>query len=907
MPEIGQTLSHYSIVEKIGKGGMGEVFRAKDQKLGRDVAIKVLPEEFARDPDRVARFQREAKLLASLNHPNIAAIHGLEESLDTHFLVMELIEGDTLADRIRTGPISVEESLKLALQMAEALEIAHDKGVIHRDFKPANIKVTPDGKVKVLDFGLAKAFSGELEQGNLSNSPTLSDIATMRGVILGTAAYMSPEQARGKTVDRRADIWAFGCVLYEMLTGHAAFSGNDVTDILADVIRSEPEWGSVPVQMRPLLQRCLQKDPHRRFRDIGDVRLDLEEISANQEEMPSPSTAASEPRTKIWVALLWIAAILVFSAVTGMVTWNLKKSDPPRIARFYWQVPKEQQFTDPTKPVLAISPDGRQFVYSTTGGLYLRSLEEPNARLLEGTAEEGVRQPFFSPDGKWIGYWSQTDFQLKRIAVGGGAPEVICNTGSSFGGASWDFEDIIVYSDLSGGGVMRVSANGGTPEYLIRRKPKWEMSGERFVYPQLLPGGESVLFTKLVQRKDSASARIMVQPLESGEPKELFEGYSARYLPTGHIVYMVGAGILEMGGHSLFAVPFDMDKLKPSGTPVSVVKDIMGPYGLHYAISNSGTLAYIPGRTGVSARGETLVWVDREGKEDPLGTPSKTYLYPRISPDGTRVAMEIEEMDGTSDIWVWDLMHRTLSRLNIEGRYNLAPVWTLDGKRIAFSSGAYGRNYENDGVYWKAADGAGEDEFLALQSRLGIPFYPYSWSGDGKYLVGTEGFNSDIGMLSMEGDRQLTRLLEEEYRETQPMISPDGQWMAYSSDESGKSEIYVRSFPDVNREKRQVSISGGDSPLWSPRDGREVFYLNGSAVMAVSVNTQPNFSIVGTPQVLFQGTYVGTYWDISPDGKRFLMIKPPGASGEESTSEDQGKINIVLNWFEELKKQVPAP
>jgi serine/threonine protein kinase len=536
---IGKTLGHYTVSTLIGRGGMGEVYKAKDQKLGRDVAIKVLPEEFAKDANRVARFQREAKLLASLNHPNIASIYGLEESEGTHFLVLELIEGDTLADRLKHDAIPIEEALNLAMQIAEALEAAHESGVIHRDLKPANIKVTSDEKVKVLDFGLAKAFAGEQADLNLSNSPTLSNIATMQGVILGTAAYMSPEQARGKSVDRRADIWAFGCVLFEMLTGNAAFSGNDVTDILAAVIRSEPDWTRVPARVHPLLRRCLQKDPKRRWRDIGDVRLELIEILANPNEVLLPPVARGKSRKSLQATLLWITAILALSAVTGIITWKMRIPEPLQVTRLSYELAKNQRFYDPTEPVMAISPDGREFVYSTSEGLYLRSLENPDAQLITGTDKESISQPFFSPDGKWIGYWSPKDAQLKKIAIGGGGPTVLCNTSSSFGGASWDSEDAIVYSDLGGGGIMRVPAKGGTLEYLVKRKPRWERTGESFLYPQLLPDGKSVLFTKLIRRQDSISARVMVQSPESGEPKDLFEGYLARYLPTGHIVYIM--------------------------------------------------------------------------------------------------------------------------------------------------------------------------------------------------------------------------------------------------------------------------------------------------------------------------------------------------------------------------------
>ena len=903
---IGKTLGHYQISSQLGKGGMGEVYLAKDQNLGRDVAIKVLPEEFAKDANRVARFQREAKLLASLNHPNIAAIYGLEESGGSNFLVLELVEGETLADQIERGPILVEESLTLALQIADALEAAHEKGVVHRDLKPANIKVTPDGKVKVLDFGLAKAFAGEQADLNLSNSPTLSYLATMQGVILGPAAYMAPEQARGKPVGKRADIWAFGCVLFEMLTGSAVFSGNDVTDILAAVIRSDPDWDKVPARVRPLLRRCLQKDLDKRLRDIGDATLEMHEVLANANEVPVLPITAGEPLRRQQKPLLWLTAILAMSAITGMAGWSLRKPEPSQVTRLYDELPKGHQSYDPLEPILAISANGRQIAYSTSAGLYVRSLGELDSKLIAGASKESVMYPFFSPDGRWIGYWSPSDGQLKKVAVGGGAPIVVCNTSGSFGGASWDSDSSIVFSDLGGGGVMRVSADGGTPEYLVRRKPKWEFSGESFVYPQLLPGGKAVLFYKLIQRQDSTSARIMVQSLQSGESRELAEGHVARYFPTGHIVYMVGANILGMGGHDLFAVPFDLNRLEPSGVPVQVVKNILGPYGLHYAVSDSGTLLYIPGRTGALVTGRTLVWVDRKGNEESLAAPAKIYRDLRISPDESRVAMTVQETGGSTDIWVWDLNRRIQTRLTFEGLRNSIPIWTADSKRIAFRSGVRGANYEKAGIFWKAADGNGEEELLALSSQIGLTdFLPCCWSSDRKHLVGSARTQRDIGMMSLEGDHGLRPLLQEAYRENQPAISPDGLWMAYTSDESRMNEVYVRSFPDVNWEKTQVSNSGGDSPRWS-RDGSELFYRNGDAVMAVAVKTKPSFNIVGTPQVLFKGNYVGLDWDVHPDAKRFLMLKPPETSGEDSAAQSPIRITIVLNWFEELK-QAPKP
>ncbi len=884
---IGKMLAHYEITSQLGKGGMGEVYQAKDLKLGRDVAIKVLPEEFAKDADRVSRFQREAKLLASLNHPNIAAIYGLEEFGGTNFLVLELVEGDTLAERIKAGPIPVEESLKLALQIAEALEAAHEKSVIHRDLKPANIKVTPEGKVKVLDFGLAKAYAGDQEV-NLSNSPTLSSAATQQGLILGTAAYMSPEQAKGKAVDKRADVWAFGVVLYEMLTGRSVFAADDVSQTLARVLERQPDFSMLPPNLHPrivdLLERCLEKEAGNRCHDIADVRIDIQKVLAGPGGVLAQPVTAGKSQSMLRTVLPWVAAVAITAIVAGLVARNLREPEKRQVMRFDYELPEGRQFSDDSWPVLAVSPDGRQFVYSTPAGLYLRSVNELAAKLVAGT-EGSVQQPFFSPDGKWIGYFSVGDRQLKKISVNGGAPVTLCSVGQLVG-AWWGADNTIVYGRLVGD-IMRISDNGGTPESIIKPAP-----GPAY-FPQMLPDKKSVLYTRI-----SSPRTIMVQSLKSGEAKELFAGNYARYLPTGHIVYKP-----TDGSTVVFAVPFDLARFEVTGSQVPVVEDAK-----RYAISNSGTLVYIPGLSPAAAVDQrTLVWVDHNGKEAPLGAPLNLYRFPNISPDGTKVAVTV--VPGgleNNDLWIWDLARRNLTRLTFERTNNLSPVWTPDGKQIAFFSG----EANNLGIYWKAADGAGKDERLGTLSDRG--FLPSCWANGGKVLVGVEMLAGlDIEMMSMEGGHARKPLLQGSYRESQPKISPDGRWMAYTSDESRRNEVYVRSFPDMNS-RWQVSADGGDSPLWSP-DGRELFYRNGDAVMAISVRTEPTFSIAGMPQILFRGTYVqataleGTPWDISPDGKRFLMMKPAApTTSEPAAAAPRPKINIVINWFEELKQRVPV-
>jgi serine/threonine protein kinase len=668
MPEIGQNLSHYTLVGKIGKGGMGEVYQAKDQKLGRNVAIKVLPEEFARDTDRVSRFEREAKLLASLNHSNIAAIHGLEESDGTHFLVLELVEGNTLSDRIKAGPIPVEESLKLALQIAEALEAAHEKGVIHRDLKSANIKVTPDGKVKVLDFGLAKAFAGEHGEVNLSHSPTLSEAATMQGVILGTAGYMSPEQAKGKSVDKRADIWAFGVVLFEMLVGRQLFSGETVSETLAAVLMKDPDFSLLPPNLHPrireMLTRCLEKDPKNRYSGISDARVDLQKVLAGSGDVFVPPFTVEEPREKSRRMLLWASITVILIILAGTVVWKLRTPAPPRVIRFDYEVPEERQFGDLRMTHLAVSPDGGRMVYAATEGLFLRTIDELDTRLVSGT--KNSTEPFFSPDGQWIGFYDVADGQLKKIPTSGGAPVVLCDAATTLG-AGWYADGTIIYSDMAAG-ILRVSANGGVPELLVKQEELFLAS------PQLLPGGKTLLFGHV---KSNMECDIVVQSLESGERKILFPGATPRYLPTGHIVYGVE--------NNLFAVPFDANTLETTGSPVSVIQGVfrVGPGNVpHYAVSDGGTLVYMPGGIGLASQ-NVLVWADRDGKElfyrsgytamavsveaDPifrLGTPKKLFEKPYsawdISPDGRRFLLvkEAESADKEST-------QRGLRRINV--------------------------------------------------------------------------------------------------------------------------------------------------------------------------------------------------------------------------------------------------
>ena len=883
----GTQLGHYEIVSALGRGGMGEVWRARDQKLGREVAIKTLPEEFAKDEERLARFEREAKLLASLNHPNIATIHGLEEDSGIRFLVLELVEGDTLAERLQRGAIQVEESLKLALQIAEALEAAHASGVVHRDLKPANIKVTPDGKIKVLDFGLAKAFAGDGTDVNLSQSPTLSMAATQRGVILGTAAYMSPEQASGDTTDKRADIWSFGVVLFEMLTGRQTFDGKTVSHVLADVLRAEPEWNSLPPNLHPrlrlLLERCLEKESKDRYGDISDARVDIQRVLADPDGVivqPVAEVGQTAPKPM----LRWIAVTAVISViVAGVAVWYLKPEPPRSIVRFDYELPEGQTFRGGGRAVVALSPDGSQFVYNTSTGLQLRSMDGLEARLISGT-EENLTNPFFSPDGQWVGYWSVTDAQLKKIPISGGAPVILCDAGNPFG-ASWGEDNVIVYGQLEG--IMSVSANGGTPELLVRTE-----QGEQVDSPQILPDGKSVIFTLASSTGPTrwGEAQIVVQSLASDERTILpLTGSDARYVPTGHIVYMVE--------DVLFAVPFDLANLAVSGGPVSIAQGLARPSQAtgvgHFSFSANGSLVQVFGQ-GNTTPPLRLSWVDREGNAIPATEEIRDYRYPKISPDGTKVSLEIRDSDGVPGVWLYEIGTGTLSQLTFGSDINEAPIWTPDGRTITFRS----NRSEPIAIFSKAADGSGVVELLLAQDTLLVPT---SWSSDN--LLAFYTITDDDRDLWVMKDREPEVFLATEANEAGPVFSPNGRHIAYVSDESGQREVYVRPYPSTGGGQRRLSTDGGTGPVWS-HDGKELFYRRGTTMMSVPVQTDSTFTYQTATELFeFQNT-LGSVWvsryDVHPDGDRFLMVGlREGVIPRE--------INVVLNWFEELKERVPVP
>ena len=880
----GTQLGHYEILSALGKGGMGEVWRARDQKLGREVAIKTLPEEFARDEERLARFEREAKLLASLNHPNIATIHGLEEDNGTRFLVLELVEGDTLAERLKHGAIPVEESLALALQIAEALEAAHEKGVIHRDLKPANIKVTPDGKVKVLDFGLAKAFAGEGSEENLSQSPTLSMAATQQGVILGTAAYMSPEQARGQEVDKRADVWAFGVVLFEMLTGRGTFDGGTVSDVLAAVLAKEPQWDTLPPNLHPrlrlVLERCLEKESNDRGHDIADVRVDIQKVLADPDGALSPPVATAAPQWKLRLVLPWtLGVLLAGSFLTGFAVWNLKPDPPKPVIRFPVVLGEGRRLTNLGRPNVALSPAGEHLVYVANQQLYLRSMDSIDAVPLRDT--EGAVGPFFSPDGEWIGFWAGG--QLKKVPISGGSPVPLCDTSNPLG-ASWG-ADVIVFS--KGAGIWKVSPNGGEPELVIEPD---EAAGEDAVgYPDIVPGNWVLFVAREAQVTGFDRYKIMAQSLDTGERKNLIVGaFQPQYSATGHLLYFREG--------TIFALPFDLSRMEVTGGAVPVVEDVRSTRNAgQYNVSAGGGLAYV--NEILDEGGDRrLLWVDRQGNQTALIDDLGTYGFPSISPDGSRVAFEVPRGGGGGvDVALYDIPNQRYSQFTFEDGDELDPVWTMDGRFVTYFDNADPR-----AIYSKLSDGSGSATMLF---ETGIPnTFPTSWSRDGllAFYINPDGLNRDIHVYDADSGES-SPFLATPSHERGAVFSPDGEWIAYTSDELGQDEVFVGAYPGPG--KYRISTNGGFEPVWA-WDGKELFYRTEDQMMAVAIETGSNFSH-DPPVELFEASSYpydrqSKGYDVHPDGERFIMV--------EATSRDlTAPITVVLNWSEELKERVPVP
>jgi serine/threonine protein kinase/Tol biopolymer transport system component len=903
MLTAGTRLGSFEITGSLGAGGMGEVYRARDTKLGRAVAIKVILDEFASDEERVGRFEREAKMLAALNHPRIASLFGMEHVDGQHFLVMELVEGETLADRLRRGPMQVEDALPIAAQIAEGLEAAHDKGVVHRDLKPANVKITPDGQVKVLDFGLAKVMENEPASANAVNSPTLSMMATQAGLILGTAAYMSPEQAKGFPADHRSDVFAFGTVLFEMLTGRQPFQGDTAPDVLASVLVREPDLESLPPRLNPrlheLLRRCLEKAPKRRWQAIGDVRAEIETIAADPHGESVIAHAGAPPQPLWRRAIPIVATAIIASGLTGLGVWTAKRSPSLPVVRFTLTLPEGQQFTNIGRQLLAISPDGTQIVYVANQRLYLRPISALEAQPISGAeAEGGVLSPAFSPDGQFIAFWSAADQTLKRIAVNGGAAVTICLLGRPFG-VRWDRDGIV--AGQGGKGILRVSANGGKPELLVSVKP-----GEFPYGPQLLPDGQTVLFTLSTGTGPEKwdKAQVVAQSLKTGERHVIIDGGSdARYLPTGHLVYAQG-GVL-------FATPFDPGRLSTGGTPIPIVEGVRrgegGQTGVaHFAVANTGSLVYVPGPVSSTSTPGDLALIDRSGGVEKLKAPSGAYETPRVSPDGKRVALGIE--DGKrANIWIYDLLSASSIRQLTFGGRNRFPVWTADSQRIAFQSDREG----DPGIFWQRADGTDTARRLTTPDR-GVSHIPESWSRtQDRFLFGASTDTSFSGWTFSVPDKKVEPFIQG--RSVFPfnaVFSPDGRWVAYAMYESsiavdnpsGNTGIFVEPFPSTGA-KYRIS-SRGLQPLWSP-DGKQLFYSAGS-LFVVTVTTARGFEFSSPVQMprRFQlsGPSSARAYDIMPDGQRLLGIVPSG-QGQAGVS---AQIQVVLNWFEELKRQVPT-
>ena len=908
--QSGTHLGPYEVLSAIGAGGMGEVYRAHDPKLGRDVAIKVLPEAFARDAERMARFQREAKVLASLNHPNIATIHGLEDSGGTHALVMELVEGPTLADRIKQGAIPIDEALRIARQIAEALEYAHERGIVHRDLKPANVKVTNDDAVKVLDFGLAKALEGDSSVIDISTSPTISRLATHAGVLLGTAGYMSPEQAKGKSVDRRADIWSFGCVLYEMLTGKRAFDGETITDTLAAVIRAEPDWSllpaAIPVRVHVLLQRCLQKDPKQRLRDIGDARISLDEVLSGAPD--APLTGAPRAAAPLWRRALPWALFGVTAVALALVFVHFREKPPAsaaQVLRFEIEAP------DPNVDrVGALSPDGKWLVLHSAGGsqpLWLRRMDSLDAHPLEGT-ESASGFPFWSPDSRFITFGAQ-DGKLKKIDTEGGPAQVLCDYNSIVSGGFWTSDGKIVFADAGRPqGLWEVPVAGGVPSTLAGVGPGTPLVG----FPVLLQDGRHFLY----EYGNATSADVYVGSLDShqvqGSSKKLLAGVvpGLAYAPSpndagfGYVLFVRLTTPGEVTG-TLTAQLFNLQKLDLMDVPVPLAQ---GVNISNFSASLTGTLVY--GSRATNTTGQ-LTLFDRQGKF--LGTVGEPGFYEDVafSPDGKRVvASHINRQSGDENLWMMDLTRGISTRFTFVSGDSF-PVWSPDGNHVAFASTRSGLR----DIYQKLSNGGSDDQALLKSDTNKVLF---SWSGDGRFLLFGEGAIADATdwVLPLDKDAHTAGkpfLFAQKGVGFEGRFSPGPQghplWVAYCSNESGRYEIYVRPF-DPNSPtgtppgggKWQVSTEGGVSPRWNS-NGKELFYLApDGTVMSVEVSGNATLRS-GIPKPLFKpkGLLAQSaayfYWDASSDGKKFIFPVLSSTSGASPLT----RFTVVLNWTSLLK------
>ena len=883
----GKRLGPYEIVAAIGAGGMGEVYRARDTRLHRDVAIKVCSAEFSE------RFEREARTVAALNHPHICTLH----DVGPDYLVMELLEGPTLADRIHAGPIPMAEALVIARQIAEALEAAHEKGIVHRDLKPANIKLSAEDNVKVLDFGLAKAMEAERPADPMS-SPTVTLAPTGFGMILGTAGYMSPEQARGLPIDKRADIWSFGVVVYEILTGLRTFSGETVSDTLAAVLRADLDWTALPADtpspIRRLLRRCLERDRKKRLRDIGDAIMEIDEALAQPAPEAAPASGAPA-RQRLW----WAIGSGLMVLVAGVALWGWLRSPAPAprpVMRWTTTLPRAGPY-----PAVTLSADGSHLAYlgstpAATQQIFVRDMDQFESKPVTGTASQfptANGAPWFSPDARWILYFDPAERKLKKISVSGGASITLCST-QNFHGATWGADDTIIFGD-QWGGLSRIPSGGGEPKALIAPDPK---KGEIvYAWPEILPGGATVLFS-VGTGASFDTARITALNLRTGEKRTLLEGgANARYSPTGHLIY-ARAG-------ALFGVPFDPERLLLKGSPVPILEGVawVSNTGMaNYSFAASGTLVYVP--AGGLGENRTMVWVDRKGVVEAVPAPPQGYSNPSISPDGRQIAVGIPgPTQSPWDIWTYDLTRDALQRVTF-GQDNSSPAWTPDGKRITFRSViAPGKS----GISWIPVDRSGPAEPLLISD---LPVTPGAWTPDGNSLVFSQGGPAATAIWVLPRPAGTTGTAQNKPRHlvgpvaVVPQLSPDGHWLAYQSSESGVFQVYAQPFPGPGG-KSQISIDGGHSPRWA-RNGRELFYRNDDKIIAVEIETKPFFR-AGKPKVLFEGRYEGTTlgrqpapgYDVAPNGK-FLMIR--GAVEQASSVQ----LQVVQDWFEELKRRVPS-
>ena len=867
----GVRLGPYEIVALLGAGGMGEVYRARDTQLGREVALKVLPELFVSDPDRVARFQREAKTLATLSHPNIGAIHGLEQSGGITALVLELVEGPTLADCLARGSLPLDEALPIGQQIASALEAAHEHGVIHRDLKPSNIKVRPDGTVKVLDFGLAKvqAADAAAPAAGVSSSPTVTNPAVTRaGVILGTAPYMSPEQARGKPLDKRTDIWAFGCVLYEMLTGRRAFTGDDVSEVLASVLAREPDFAALPATTPPpirrLVQRCLQKDRNDRLRDIGDARIEIRDAQSRTESEPSVR-GGDRGRRKRLVLSASLAVLAVIAAVA--IAWRFRPEPSAPEVRLDINTP---QTSAPAS--LAISPDGRTMAFVATADgqsrLWLRPLESGVARPLRGT--EGARYPFWSPDSRSIGFFA--DNKLQRIDIDGESIRILSNVHRGSGGA-WNRDGVIVLSSL-GAPVSRVTDGGGEPIEV----PRLVQLGSNFS-PHFLPDGRHFLY---YVRAGPEARGVYVGQLDGASPSHrvLDADAGAVYAPSGHLLFV------RQG--TLFAQAFDAGTRELGEPPIVIAQSVANCPCV--SVSNSGAIAYRP--SGPPAR-RRFAWFDRSGAEIGKVSDEPAMSTPSLSPDGQRI-LGYRGLSGNVDVWLFDMRRGAYERLTSDVSDDVSPVWSPDGDDIVFTSNRKGVH----DLYRKSAAAGGHETVLLTSAAQKSS---KDWSSDGRFLLfesrdATR--DSDLWALPIDGGGKPFPVAETKFDEQQGQLSPAGGWVAYQSDESGRDEIYIQRFPGPATNKWTVSTNGGTQVRWR-RDGKEVFYvaLDGRLMaVAIDVSAAERAPEVGVPIALFspplgglvqQGDFRHQY-SVSADGQRFLIAT--------LTEPANVPIVVILNW-----------